>query len=277
MTKTICLLLTFFCFQVLEATSIKPYVNYTAGQGVDFNRGYTTAGCFVKLNGQNKYSVFLPYLDLRGHLVNNGRKGVNVGLGARSLDLFSDKIIGGNLYYDYTHVRGQPFHQLGVGLEFLGPCWDLRTNAYFPLTQSHRKTTLYSYVRGEWYKDIRIRKALTGFDVELGWTIKEYNSFAPWGLYLAGGPYYYCATSGDKCWTVGVDLRVNMQLFACLSVEGGLSVDRLFDNRYYGKILFSVPLRCFWSCEENWRKITELPRRNDFIVIKKRYGSKKNY
>jgi hypothetical protein len=272
------LLLTFCFFSLQAANSLKPYVDYTAGRGIGFDRGYTTAGLFILLDNCNKYSSLFPYVDAKGHILNSGQKGCSVGIGARYQAPSIDKILGLNVYYDWLHQRQHNFHQVGLGVEFLGQCWDFRANGYFPVGKD-KKTHFEAddYTEGYFLRYIRYRKALTGGDMELGWTIKEFNSFSPWGLYLAGGPYYYSSSVGKKSKAFGGQCRLNLQIFACLAIEAGFSSDSLFHNRYYGRVLFSIPLQCLCPCEESWRKITEIPHRNDLIVTKKHTHCEKNF
>lgn len=273
---------------MLSGTCLKPYVGYTAGRGVGFDRGYGSGGLLALYDNSSNYSLFYPFVDARVHILNNGWKAYNVGIGARYLCTSIEKIMGLNIYYDSLQGHKRNFHQSGLGLEFLGQNWDFRANGYIPIGKHQHESEgdFYSYEHG-FYKDdkftpyflksTKIHKAAAGADAELGWTIKQFNSFTPWGLYVAAGPYYFSTKEKNKQSAIGGKCRLVVQLFSYLTLEAGFSADRVFHNRYYGRFLLSLPLECTYSCEEIWRKITEIPTRNDMIVTHKYTHWEKNY
>src|SRR4051812_21635157 len=57
-------------------------VRHTESKGVGYNDGYTTLEGFG-IYDHNSY--FMPFLDLRGHVFNDGQLAGNVGLGERTV------------------------------------------------------------------------------------------------------------------------------------------------------------------------------------------------
>src|SRR4051812_23333446 len=57
-------------------------VRHTEAKGVGYKDGYTTLEGFG-IYDHNSY--FMPFLDLRGHVFNNGKFAGNIGLGERTV------------------------------------------------------------------------------------------------------------------------------------------------------------------------------------------------
>jgi|JI9StandDraft_1071089.scaffolds.fasta_scaffold10828_5 hypothetical protein len=98
-------------------------------KGIGYKEGYTTLEGFFAL--ANRWDDWTPFLDLRGHIFNNGRFALNAGIGARYLG--DTRILGLNGYYDYRSTKRQDYNQVALGLESLGELWDFRINGYLPL------------------------------------------------------------------------------------------------------------------------------------------------
>ena len=87
--------------------------------GVGYNQGYTTLeGFFSSPNLERK--DWVPFLDLRGHVFNNGKWAANAGVGARYLD--DTRVWGGNIYYDYRNTTHQHYNQVALGVELWVKC-----------------------------------------------------------------------------------------------------------------------------------------------------------
>src|SRR5579872_5281596 len=68
-------------------------------QGIGFNQGYTTFELFLANSTPWMGSVL--FLDLRGHVFNNGKPALNAGLGLRYLFDSLCSAAGLNAYYDF--------------------------------------------------------------------------------------------------------------------------------------------------------------------------------
>ena len=77
-------------------------IRHIESKGIGYNQGYTTLeGFFVPIPSLN--TGWVPFLDLRGHLFNDGKPAANGGLGLRYVD---SRVWGGNIYYDYRKTQG---------------------------------------------------------------------------------------------------------------------------------------------------------------------------
>ena len=74
---------------------------YTSPKGVGYDQGYTTLETFL-----SPWDVFndkwLPFVDGRGHIFDNGKWAANAGLGVRYLSC--SRVWGINSYYDYRNT-----------------------------------------------------------------------------------------------------------------------------------------------------------------------------
>jgi len=95
--------------------------------GIGYNEGYTTLEGFFSFNNGN----YVPFLDLRGHVFNNGKYAANAGLGMRFLS--GCRSYGFNSYYDYRMTKHQHYNQIGIGLESIGEIFDIFINGYLPV------------------------------------------------------------------------------------------------------------------------------------------------
>ncbi|MBS0586086.1 MAG: inverse autotransporter beta domain-containing protein [Verrucomicrobia bacterium] len=189
------------------------------GKGIGYKQGYTTLeGFFASLD-----ETFVPFLDLRGHIFNNGRPAANLGLGARYLA--TSRIFGINCYYDYRETKHQSYNQISFGLESLGEIIDLRANGYIPLGRT--KSSLYSpsfkaFQGNTMYISMKRECALGGFDLELG---AHLDTFPKIPLYFALGPYYFTG-HGKNAW--GGEGRITASFYDYVKIAGNVSYDTLF-------------------------------------------------
>lgn len=208
---------------------------YTTPKGVGYHKSYTTLeGFFAPPNFL--CGTWLPFLDVRGHVFNNGKWAANAGLGLRWLA--QSRFWGVNAYYDYRNSSHAHYNQVAAGFETLGTIWDFRINGYLPVgeKQSHR------FHRSAVFQDnfllIRYSRffAMKGANAEIGAHIN--CNKAP--LYFAGGPYYL--TAGKKrAW--GGEIRARIDLFCrYLRIEGNTSYDHLFKWIGQAQISVNIPL-----------------------------------
>lgn len=98
--------------------------------GIGYGEGYTTLEGFF--SPTRPFSGdWVPFLDLRGHLFNDGKPAVNAGTGVRYISC--SRVWGINAYYDYRKTNRQHYNQVAAGLESLGKVWDFRINGYLPV------------------------------------------------------------------------------------------------------------------------------------------------
>src|SRR5580658_7202074 len=104
-------------------------VRHIEAGGIGYNTGYSSLDVFLATD-PNKWRV-MPFLDLRGHVFNNGTYAANGGIGARGM--WGCRAYGINGYYDFRNTNRRNYNQVGAGLETLGKLWDLRVNGYLPV------------------------------------------------------------------------------------------------------------------------------------------------
>jgi len=100
-------------------------VAHLEGSGIGFNRGYTSAEALLASSSKD---CFVPFLDLRAHVFNNGKFASNLGVGARYG--VGQWTLGGNIYWDYREDGVLYANQLGLGFEALWKHFDFRLNGY---------------------------------------------------------------------------------------------------------------------------------------------------
>ncbi|MFA6916488.1 MAG: inverse autotransporter beta domain-containing protein [Parachlamydiales bacterium] len=253
---------------------------YAVGKAVGVDRNYGTLGFFAGACFDNQW---LPFIDFKEHSINNGKWGTNIGLGIRYMDPCTCRYWGGNLFYDYRESCFKGFHQLGIGFESLGSCWDFRINAYVPLgNKDHRgPITVFDQYIGNFVVTCQPHIfALTGFDAEVGSSIWQCDCF---NVYLAAGPYYYSKNEFENSW--GGKCRLNFQCNDYLSCELKVSHDSIYDTCVQAILGIELPFDLFFcklrpsccdnSCRNN--RCLGSVQRNDLIILDNTRCWTKNY
>lgn len=211
--------------------------------GIGYNQGYTTLEAFFAFtNG----SCYLPFLDVRGHIFNNGKPAANAGFGVRYLG--SSRIWGINSYYDYRKTNHLHYNQVSVGLESLGKVWDVRLNGYLPVgtTSTPYGTSTFSHFQGHHlYFSRKQEFAMKGANAEVGAHI---DSFKNVPLYFAAGPYYL-EGKGRVAW--GGEARVAIDLYEYVRIEGNTSYDNVFKWIGQGQLSINIPFGKRKTCKKD--------------------------
>ncbi len=212
-------------------------VRHIEANGIGYKNGYTTLEGFVLFD---RAPAFMPFVDLRGHVFNDGKLAGNIGIGERTLVPSISHIIGTYLYYD---VR-QDYHQLTAqqlspGVEILGKRMEYRLNAYFPVgDQKGRKydPQFYTFRKNSILSKFKQKYVMRGVDAEIGGHL---NQSFKYDLYAAAGPYYfnspYASTWGGKTRLLGRYKEI-------VSLQASYSYDHLFHSVFQGEIGFHFPL-----------------------------------
>lgn len=201
--------------------------------GIGYTQGYTTVEGFFPVTNCDHWVLFL---DVRGHVFNDGRPAANGGLGIRYLA--DSRVWGLNAYYDYRKTHHQHYNQVAMGLESLGKVWDFRVNGYLPFGdhKSHYYGLKFSRFKG--HKAILSQKyeyTLAGGNAEAG---AHVNTWKNCPLYFAGGPYYLTG-QGHTAW--GGQLRATITMFKYLELGGNVSYDHLFKWIGQGQVALNFP------------------------------------
>ncbi|MCB1107302.1 MAG: inverse autotransporter beta domain-containing protein [Chlamydiia bacterium] len=202
------------------------------GKGIGYDHGYTTLEVFLS-NLAPRSDAWFPFVDLRGHVFNNGYMATNMGVGIRYL--LGSRIWGGNTYYDFRNTSYHSYHQIALGFESLGQIWDFRLNGYLPVGNRY----YYSSPRFKGFKNHnliisrKIHASMKGADFETGAHIQTFSNFP---LYFAAGPYYIIG-KGNAAW--GGKFRASVEIYKHVTFEASTSYDRIFKWIGQGQLSFN--------------------------------------
>ncbi len=195
---------------------------HIGGDGFGY-KGYTTLESFFSPRQINILSN-LPFVDLRGHVLNTGKFATNVGIGLRKQS--KKRIYGINFYYDYRATRLFDYNQIGFGLEWLGSSWDFIFNSYIPLGK--KITDIYDIKKYDF--------ALQGLDLTLGYHFKTSKNF---DFYAATGPYFYEQQRGPNFWGGKFSLACEFKEF--FTIELTNSYDKIYGYRLQYEFTITIP------------------------------------
>jgi len=230
---------------VLRPTRIG--VRHIENSGVGYKTGYTTLDMFFAPNPAKR--IITSFLDLRGHVLDNGKVAVNAGFGIRALA--HCRVYGAHAYYDYRNTKVQHYNQVGVGFETMGVRWDFRLNGYLPVgkKKSHPyDTTRVSHLTVDSFQgnDLfiehttaiksKIQFAMKGLDAEAAFHILKNKNI---DFYVAAGPYYYNYKGRQA---IGGRVRLSALIFRYLSLDFINSYDSRFHENAQGSIGINIPL-----------------------------------
>lgn len=248
MIKKVALFLLSFCFAA-QAYAFEFIFSYTAGKYISLDTGYATVGVFTPYAKTD----WLTFVDLQAHYFENHKWGSNIGIGGRFMHPCYGAL-GLNAYWDYLEGRwGGHFHQVGIGLELLNPCWELRLNGYFPIGRhSHFRRKCFFSNLGDGFMAARGRTeyAYVGVDLEAGIPLRPFNN---WYTYGAIGPYFY-ESHERKRHFYGAKVRF-VANYGYFFAELKVSRDRVYKTRFQGTLSLQIPLEvflCLPPCGCDW-------------------------
>lgn len=281
------------CFALIHSTEDPlPYqiaLRHTEGSGLGYSIGYTSMDFFVaKPNCDGNLTSFL---DVRGHLFNNGKYAANAGGGVRYFSESLDQIWGINAFYDYLQTKRRNYHQVSFGLEVSGNQWDVYINGYVPVGHRTRNIYEFSYNFKAAERDNDKKIAIPGF------LLKAKEQFVMSGvdtliqfrfclfddlrLRVGLGPYLYWGTS-EKTINVfpkthkralGAQLRADLSYMNYISLETIISYDSYFNWNGQATIVLNIPLDLIFDlphsrtqCQHVRNKMYRPVTRNEIIV-----------
>ncbi len=209
-------------------------LRHIEAKGVGYGTGYSTLELFFT-SPRLWVEELTPFLDLRGHIFDNGRLAANAGLGIRYL---AARIWGANIYYDYRQTHHHQYNQVSAGIETLGELLDFRLLGYFPVgstTSSYYDPTFSHFSGNSLYINQKRQFAYISANAEMGCSL---NFFESMPLYFAGGVYYL---HGKGSYAVGGELRANITFADCFKLEASGSYDHIFKWIGQGQFGLSVP------------------------------------
>lgn len=210
-------------------------IRHIEAGGIGYSEGYTTLEGFFTSDLQN-WSL-MPFLDVRGHIFNDGKIAANAGVGLRGV--LGCRSYGFNTYYDYRNTKKLHYNQVGVGLETLGTLWDFRINGYLPVGKKITTPYHVQFDRFSGHNLLLSQKrqfAMKGTDAEVGFHFGKSQNF---DFYAAAGPYYYIGEIGPNIW--GGKARLAGKYKEYITAEVSNSYDRMFHNNFQGQLTFTLP------------------------------------
>ncbi|HSW86127.1 MAG TPA: inverse autotransporter beta domain-containing protein [Rhabdochlamydiaceae bacterium] len=219
-------------------------LSHTEGKGLGYSKGYSSLDLFLSQPFCQKQCAF--FLDLRGHIFNDGKYAANAGFGFRWLDKCHNQIWGINSFYDYLQTEQRPFNQVSMGFEALWETWGVFVNGYLPVGK--KETPLYQFS----YLDIsptgfllkgKEKFAMKGVDAEVGYRFCNVKCV---NLYAGIGPYYYWGRSAatenafrpTHRHAFGGRLNASVSYRNYVSLEGIATYDSLF--KWGGQVTLAV-------------------------------------
>jgi len=216
------------------------------GRGVGYRDGYTSLDFFYAPAEQTSWG--LPFVDVRGHVFDNGKWAANAGLGWRYLGPASCWVYGANVYYDYRRSHENNFNQVSFGLEALSANWELRANGYVPVGLKHHSYRSHfsdfsffgftgNNILIQQTEKRKFEQTMAGLDAEVGYHIWNSDCF---DLYAGIGPYYFHGEHKHKN-AIGGKVRVTAEIGTYVTLEVSDTWDEVFHNRPQGTIALNIP------------------------------------
>lgn len=229
----------------MEGIASHGYVRHREHEGVGYKTGYTTLGGFLT---PNSLRPFQPFLDLRAHIMNDGKWASNAGFGFRHAPMESFAW-GVNAFFDYRQVKHLPSRQAGVGIEFLSNILDFRMNGYFPFgDKTYLSRAKFDRFEGfNVFAKEKVKVSQTSMYAEVGGFIP--GPFKVVDLYAAVGPYYLFTRSYTRfqgfqektpaAW--GGKLRLAAKAWDGIDFGMDVTYDHIFKWNVQGYVTLSYP------------------------------------
>ena len=172
-------------------SSMRITARHIENKGIGYKTGYSTLEAF--LGAPPETWAVMPFLDLRGHIFDDGKWAANGGLGLRSI--IGDRVYGVYSYYDFRNANRKNYNQISFGVETTGTFWDARLNGYVVVGGKraagyHPK--FYEFSENSLFLTRKHEYALSGANGEIGFHALKMKNV---DLYVARAPYYFKGTS----------------------------------------------------------------------------------
>lgn len=243
--------------------------------GIGYTQGYSTLSFFGALPRCIPDS-FVPFVDARLHIFNDGHLAGNLGVGIRRLS--HSWVVGAHVFYDYRKTNWSHYNQAAAGLELLGKVFDFRVEGYLPfgVTQSRLHEAKFGHFSNHYLLLARKREfVMSGITAETGIHIKRMQKASFYGAF---GPYYF---NGHHKTASGAQARLSGLFLNHVEVEIRSSYDSIFHGILQGQLSFLFPLgpKKKWkapqntSCSRSTRLMDQALQpvsRNEIIVADKK-------
>ena len=195
--------------------------------------GYTTLGGLigVPLDDTSTYENGLPFLDLRGHVENDGGFALTSDLGYRWADWDDFRIYGIHAGFDWRQNKGHIDTQwINLGVETLGYDWDFRLDGYIPVGNRTDVECMCveDYEGNEAILDYRTFVGMGGIEGEFALN----NNRGNWGIVnempttVALRLHWFDGQEGDSA--TGGQVRLEIEPWRSVFVQGAGGYDTEF-------------------------------------------------
>lgn len=250
-------------------------ISHLEGSGIGYDRGYSSTDLFA----MRPLGHFLPFLDLRGHVFNDGRLAANAGAGLRFFQESRPIGWGTNIFFDYREAAHKAFHQVSFGLELLGSTLGVCANAYLPIGRTkspHFGLRFSQFVENTLLLQREREYALSGVDVHFFAHSLRINEL---DFAATGGPYAFWGQHGQRA--IGGQLRLSATVYSYLQLEAQTAYDSLFGWTGHGRVAltcpFGKPLRYCRPIDQESHKLHSLlsclvqpVQREEILIVKTR-------
>lgn len=208
--------------------TLRPRVEIGGRVGTERSIGVTEAWIPVVQSDQADKVI---YTDLRYMGDNEDNQEGNLGVGYRQI--VGDHIVGAHGWIDRRSTdSGSIFYQATIGGEFMKDDWDLKANAYMPLSDSRVVATLPNVGQANPYMvgtglfvDTNgeiVEEPQAGVDIEAGYRIPAFEQNID-AIRIYGGLYAFDSDQTDA--VVGARLRASVDVNPLLNVGARVQSD----------------------------------------------------
>ena len=197
------------------------------GRGISTN-GYTTGGVVLGVpfssEPTRRYDNGMGFIDVRGHIENDGHTAVTSDLGYRLPDWDGNRIWGVHAGYDWRETDFGSYDWVNIGAEMLSKDWDLRVDGYINLSSDN---ILCNCADGFMGNELLLRQtteeSMWGIEGAVG---KHFTLFGDMPFYVGGRVHYFSGDFGDPA--AGARLQVQADVLPNLSLGASGGYDSFF-------------------------------------------------
>ncbi len=200
--------------------------------------GYSTGGVLLGVpfsSGPSRYDKGIGFIDVRGHIENDGNLAATSDLGYRLPDWDGNRIWGVHAGYDWRQTDNGDYGWVNIGAEMLSRDWDLRADGYINISSD---TILCNCADSFEGNELLLRQtteeSMWGIEGAAG---KHFTVFGDVPVYLGGRVHYFAGDFGDAAF--GGRLQLQADVLPNLSLGGSAGYDSLFGALAYGTLTFS--------------------------------------
>lgn len=175
---------------------VRPRAEINSMLGTD--RSLATTGFWIPI-AQDPVMGTVLYTDIRFMGDDRDNREFNAGIGYRAFVPAWDGVAGAHVWLDRRRTDNENnFSQITIGGEWLGNQWDLRANAYIPVSdaqtfESPNTSASTGFVGNQILvstSQVLEEKALHGLDLELGWRVPFADDVTDNTRIYAGGYHF---------------------------------------------------------------------------------------